>query len=78
MTKNTVKLSEAQLKKVITESVQRVLSELDWKTYANAMKKASSKSNKYDDAEFKRARKFQDAAVDAFNDKYKYDYDLIQ
>ena len=40
MKKNTVKLSESQLKKVIAESVKNILSELDWKTYVNAGKKA--------------------------------------
>lgn len=36
---NTIKLTESELKEVIEESVRRVLSELDTKTYANAERK---------------------------------------
>lgn len=36
---NKVRLTESQLHSVIEESVKRMLSELDWKTYANAAKK---------------------------------------
>lgn len=39
MKRNTVRLTESQLHKVIKESVKKVLSELDWKTYANASRK---------------------------------------
>lgn len=39
MRKNRIRLSESQLHKVIKESVKKVLSELDWRTYANAAKK---------------------------------------
>ena len=38
-TRNRVRLTESQLRNVIKESVKQVLSELDWKTYANAAKK---------------------------------------
>lgn len=40
MNKNRIRLTESQLHNVIKESVKQVLSELDWKTYANAGKKA--------------------------------------
>lgn len=36
---NKVRLTESQLHTVIEESVRQMLSELDWKTYANAAKK---------------------------------------
>lgn len=36
---NKVRLTESQLHAVIEESVRQILSELDWKTYANAAKK---------------------------------------
>ena len=36
---NTIKLTESELKGVIEESVKRILSELDTKTYANAERK---------------------------------------
>ena len=37
--KKTIKLTESDLKQVIKESVNNILAELDWKTYANASKK---------------------------------------
>ena len=60
--KNTVKLNEAQLTKIVAENVKKVLSEIDWKTYANASKKTNGDRSK----EFKRA------AVDAFNDEFSH------
>lgn len=66
MKKNTVKLNESQLKKIIAESVKNVLSELDWKTYANARDKARERG------EHKRAMKFGNAADNAFNDEFAY------
>jgi len=48
--KNTVRLNEAQLKQVIVESVKNVLSELDWKTYANAANKTGTKWSETEDA----------------------------
>ena len=41
-TRNRVRLTESQLHNVIKESVKQVLSELDWKTYANAANKMRS------------------------------------
>ena len=67
--KQMVKLNEAQLRKVVSESVQKVLNELDWKTYANAMRKANARG------EYKRASTFGDAADSAFDDKYGYNPD---
>ena len=34
------KLDENKLRRVIKESVKKVISELDWKTYANAANKS--------------------------------------
>lgn len=39
--KNTVKLTESELKKVISESVKNIISELDWKTSDSAAHKAN-------------------------------------
>ena len=64
--KNTIRLTESELKRVITESVKNIISELDWKTYANAHKKA------IDNRDYKRADRFQDAAVDKYNDEYGF------
>ena len=40
MGKNIVRLTESQLRGIVKESVKQVISELNWKTYANAAKKA--------------------------------------
>ena len=37
--KKKIRLTESQLHKVIKESVNKLLTELDWKTYANAERK---------------------------------------
>lgn len=36
-----IRLTEQDLRNIITESVNRVISELDWRTYANASEKAN-------------------------------------
>lgn len=40
-TKSTIKLTESELKEMIEESVKRILSELDCKTYMNTARKRS-------------------------------------
>ena len=50
---------------VIKESVKRVLSELDWKTYANAANKANQRKDS-------RYNKFFSQAADEFNKEYGY------
>lgn len=69
MAKKQIKLSEEQLRDMIAENVNKVLSELDWKTYANARKKAADKG------QYDRSRKFGNAANSAFNDKFGYQGD---
>ena len=44
MSKKTVRLTESDLKNIIKESVNNILSELDWKTYANAEREANKRS----------------------------------
>lgn len=80
-----VRLTESDLHRIIKESVSKVLNELDWKTLANAEKKASERGNssywrdkgednpigKAVDAR-ERAKRFGDAAKDAFNRDYGY------
>ena len=67
MKKNTIKLNESQLRKMIKES----LNELDWKTYANAAKKAQEWRNenpfKYDR---NRGIHFDSAAQKRFNQQH--------
>lgn len=64
--KNTIRLTESELKNIITESVKNVISELDYKTYANAAIKARRKHD------FDRGDRFLSGAVDAFNRDYGY------
>lgn len=61
-------ITESQLRNIIAESVKNVLSELDWKTYANAGKRALERGDV-------RAHKFRNAANDAFNDEFAYQGD---
>lgn len=62
MMNNRIRLTESQLHKVIKESVKQVLSELDWKTFANAAKVAREKGRD--------TRMFDRAAEDALNREY--------
>lgn len=69
MKKNVIHLNESQLRNLIKESVKRVLrensmNELDWKTYANAERKARRLGR---GAQY---RKFKQGKIDAFNKKY--------
>lgn len=87
MRRNRIKLSESQLHRVIEESVKNILSELDYKTYANAAKKSLERANtaywkdrgdtpnsairKAVDARL-RSKRFGNAAKDTFNRDYGY------
>lgn len=74
MSKRTVRLTESELKNIITESVKNIISELDWKTYANAAKKAQHRALGYDDEkERDRAYRFSKAAEDAFSRDHDLD-----
>lgn len=65
MSKRTVRLTESELKNIITESVKNIISELDWKTYANAARKSRERGD-----DWTRASKFNHGANKAFRDKY--------
>lgn len=39
MNKQVIKMTESDLHKIVKESVNKVLTELDWRTYVNAAKK---------------------------------------
>ena len=87
-TRNKVRLTESQLHNVIKESIKQVLSELDWKTYANAADKMSrergdadywkEKGEKFPNTISKaanarqRAERLGQASKDAFNRDYGY------
>lgn len=60
-----IQLSEANLRYMVSESVKRLLNEIDWKTYYNAMNKAKERGDK-------RARMFGDAAQNEFGQKYSF------
>ena len=61
--KQTIRINESQLRRMVAESVKNVLNEIDWKTYQNAAKKARERGDN-------RQSKFMSAAADAFNDEY--------
>lgn len=62
--KQVIRLTEGDLHKIIKESVKNIISELDWKTYQNARRKANEKG------EYDRAMKFGNAAQKEFNKAY--------
>ena len=64
MNKNRIRLTESQLHSIIKESVKQVLSELDWKTYANAANKRQAQGN------WQSADSLRDQMVNSFNNKY--------
>lgn len=59
-----IRLTESQLHRVIKESVNRLLTELNWKTYQNAAKKAKERGDE-------RFDKFEKASDDEFNMRYR-------
>ena len=66
MNKKLIRLTEQDLHRIVKESVNKVLTELDWKTYQNAANKAYASGDK-------RASKFHNQAVTQFNKDYGYD-----
>jgi hypothetical protein len=88
MAKKLVKLTESDLHRIIKESINNVLTELDWKTYANAEKKMRGERG---DADYwrnkgvrgfdsirkaanarERAKRLGDAAKQSFDRDYGY------
>ena len=67
MDKKLIRLTENDLHKIVKESVNRVLTELDWKTYANAAKKRAEQGK--DD----KAEDLAQFATDRFNNDFGYD-----
>ena len=84
--KQVIKLTEGDLHRMIRECVHGALNELDWKTYANAEKKARARDTNYwrekgrkgndaiHDAVMSRIRanRFGDVARDAFDREFEY------
>lgn len=67
MNKKLIRLTESDLHRIIKESVNNILTELDWKTYTNSSKKS------YDNDDYDRAEKFADAATKSFNKDFGYE-----
>ena len=44
-----VRLTESELKNIISESVRQILTELDWQTYVNAAKKRKQQAKRLGD-----------------------------
>lgn len=79
-----IKLTETELKQIVSESVKNILSELEWPTYYNAANKALKKAwdvnGDMNNSEFRRRsnqyQKFKQAASDAYSRDYNLnDYD---
>lgn len=72
--KNTISINESQLRDMIAESVKKVLSELDWKTYQSAAEKSwlrsFPKNGGIDKKEMDRSERFSDASEEAFNKQH--------
>jgi len=64
MNKKLIRLTESDLHRIVKESVNKVLTELDWKTYANYANRRRAQG------EWSKADAGDDAAIDAFNKKY--------
>ena len=87
MNKRLIRLTESDLHNIVKEFVNKVLTELDWKTYASASDKARERGTNYWRSKGEtnlqnllrkatssqhRADRFGDAAKDAFNRDYGY------
>jgi hypothetical protein len=72
MNKQIIRLTESDLKQMVAESSKKILSELDWKTYASAARKNDEfrANNPHTAHQWNRSYDFRDAAHDAFNKKY--------
>ena len=72
MNKNILRLTENDLKKLVMESAKKILSELDWKTYASAARKNDEfrANNPHTAHQWNRSYDFRNAARDAFDKKY--------
>ena len=78
--KRTIRLTESDLHRVITESVKQCLTELDARTYASYAQKrqqqADNAANSADAYKYQRkANQGVQAAQNAWNDQYGYNFD---
>ena len=76
--KKVIKLTESDLHNIIKESVNNILSELDWRTYSSAASKAfdMARYNDLDEYEKERRNRQANEFVRASNMKRRKQYDL--
>ena len=78
MQKKVIRLPESDLHRIIKESVNNILTELDWKTYDNAARKRYNqwnyrmKGDKENDKKYDSYRNLLDAAKNSFKRDYGY------
>lgn len=70
-----IKLTESELHRIVKESVQEVLNELDWRTYDNARGKALDKADNTDNVYEKQRRinqanDFSSASTKGYSKQY--------
>lgn len=81
MGKQIIRLTESDLHQMVKESVNKILSELDWRTYASANEKATNQfldkargsaslNDLNNDRRARQANGFRKASVDALNKKF--------
>lgn len=81
MGKQIIRLTESDLHQMVKESVNKILSELDWRTYASANEKATNQfldkvrdgvpfEDLKNDKRARQANSFRKASVDALNKKF--------
>lgn len=69
---NKKTITSSELASMVAEATKRVMSELDWKTYASAANK-SVNPDKYDEKDWDRRRRFHEKATDSFEDEFGYE-----
>ena len=75
--KRRIRLTESDLHNIIKESVNHILSELDWRTYDNASEKAQRLSDEtYNPYEKERRRNQAINFAKMSNEKYSSQYNL--
>lgn len=72
----SIKLTENQFKQYLVETIQQILTELDWKTamnYAKGRRKQGNRKKAYDGEEYAR-NAFNDKHMPSFDDAHEYAY----
>lgn len=76
MEKKLIRLTEGDLHRIIKESVNKVLNELDWKTYDNAARKRYNQWKYWREGDEENDKKYDSYSklLDAARDSFKRDY----